>query len=163
MFCKDKEKFLISNFIFHFVFAVFTVWAVVAWFILLNRSSSLRNALIPLLSLEKIEFPKHRSLFVRGIKSLEEELSISLQTKVTIKCPISDNTHYYPSILHPFCSFFNKNQAENTKNIIFENHNYNLSDINNKILKKSKIKKISFKMQKENNSDCLWQMEIHNA
>jgi hypothetical protein len=163
VFCKDKENFLISNFIFHFVFAVFTVWAGVAWFILQNRSAALRNALVPLLSLEKIEFPKHRSLFVRGIKSLEEELSILLQSKVTIKCPIFDNTYYLPSILRTFCVIFNSNHPDEVKNIKFKNDYFTLSEFNNKIIKKSKSKKISFIIQRENNNNCLWQVEIHNA
>ncbi len=163
MFCKDKEKFLISNFIFHFVFAVFSIWAGVAWFIMQNRLSSLRNALVPLLSLEKIEFPKHRSLFVRGIRSLEEELSIILQSKVTIQCPISDNTYYFPSIFRTFCLFINNNHADEIKNIKFENNLFTLNDLNNKIVKKEKVKKISFIILKENSNNCLWQMEIHNA
>ena len=154
---------MISNFIFHFVFAVFTIWTGVAWFIMQNRSSSLRNALVPLLSLEKIEFPKHRSLFIRGIKALEEELSILLQSKVTINCPISDNIYYFPSIFRTFCLFFNSNHLDEVKNIKFKNNYFTLSELNNKIVKKEKAKKISFSMLRENNNNCHWQVEIHNA
>ncbi len=154
---------MISNFIFHFVFAVFTIWTGVAWFIMQNRRSSLRNALVPLLCLEKIEFPKHRSLFVRGINALEEELSIQLQSKVTINCPISDNIYYLPSIFRSFCLFFTSNHLDEVKNIKFENKYFTLSEFNNKIVKKEKTKKIRFSILKENNNTCHWQAEIHNA
>lgn len=154
---------MISNFIFHFVFAVFTIWAGVAWFILQNRSSLLRSSLIPLLNLEKIEFPKHRSLFIRGINSLEEELSILLQSKVTIKCPIADDIYYLPSVLRTFCLFFNNKHLDEIRNIKFENNYFTLNEFNNKIIKKSKVKKLRFIIQKENDNTYFWQVEINNV
>ena len=154
---------MISNFIFHFVFAVFTIWAATAWFISQNRQKSIRCALVPLLCLEKIEFPKHRSLFIRAIKSLEDELSSLFQIKITITCPISNNTFYFPSMFKTFCLFFSEKNFNETANIEFENKYFTLHDLRLKLMKTPKIKKINFIIQNKNDKIYFWQVEIPNA
>jgi hypothetical protein len=154
---------LISNFIFHFVFAVFTIWACVAWFIQNNRSSSIRNALVPLLSLNKIEFPKHRSLFIRGVKSLEEELSIKIQTKVKINCKITETISYNPIIFRTFCLFFNSKILDEEKVILFENNYFTLFDLIINIKKRAKVKNLNFILNQTNEKKYYWLAEIDNG
>ena len=154
---------MISNFIFHVVFAVFTIWACVAWFIQNNRSSSIRNALVPLLSLNKIEFPKHRSIFIRGVKSLEEELSIKIQTKVKINCKIKENSIYYPNIFRTFCLFFNNNILDDEKNILFENNYLTLSELVINIKKRTKVKNLNFILNQTIEKNYYWLAEIDNV
>ncbi|APJ03217.1 hypothetical protein [Silvanigrella aquatica] len=154
---------MISNFIFHFVFAVFAIWAAVAWFIIQNRATQLRQALIPMLSLKKIEFPKHRSIFVRAIKSLEEELSTFLQLKVKIKYSVEPEKCYSPSIFRPFCLLFsNKFEAEE-KCIKFKNEYYTLNEFLKIMKEHSKIKFVSFNIIIEDKNYCYWQAEIIHA
>ncbi|WP_397599876.1 hypothetical protein [Silvanigrella sp.] len=154
---------MISNFIFHFVFAVFTIWACVAWFIQNNRSSSIRNALVPLLSLNKIEFPKHRSLFIRGVKSLEEELSIKIQTKVKINCKITETISYNPIIFRTFCLFFNSKILDEEKVILFENNYFTLFDLIINIKKRAKVKNLNFILNQTNEKKYYWLAEIDNG
>lgn len=154
---------MLSNFIFHFIFAIFAIWAAIAWFILQNRLSSVRNALLPLLCLNKIEFPKHRSLFIRAIKSLEAELYIEFQTKISVICPISNEISYYSSIFHVFCISFYKFKNEEFKNIIYKNQPFTLNEFNNKIIKTQKHKKINFLLRLENENHYFWEAEIQNV
>ncbi|MBX9837270.1 MAG: hypothetical protein K2X69_03035 [Silvanigrellaceae bacterium] len=154
---------MISNFIFHFVFAVFTIWACVAWFIQNNRSSSIRNALVPLLSLNKIEFPKHRSLFIRGVKSLEEELSIKIQTKVKINCKITETISYNPIIFRTFCLFFNSKILDEEKFILFEYNYFTLFDLIINIKKRAKVKNLNFILNQTNEKKYYWLAEIDNG
>lgn len=150
---------MIANFIFHFIFAVFSIWTGVAWFMQNSRLNSLKYALVPLLSLDKIEFPKHRSLFVRGVKSLEIELTTLLNIKVTIHCIISDSSKYKPCIFRSFCLLFNKNFFIEEKFFIFENNSLTLNELITKIKNHSKTKKLNFKLNYINENNYSWQVE----
>lgn len=154
---------MIANFIFHFIFAIFAVWAIVAWFLLHSRTLALKNALVPLLVLEKIELPKHRSLFFRSLKCLEEELSILLRIKVVISCPMSDCTIYPQSMLKPLCLLLNPKSYDDKKYFKLQNNYFTLNEFNKKISINSKVKEICFIYTNENKDHSFWNVEIKNA
>ena len=119
--------------------AIFFVWAMVAWFLQKNRLKNIRQALVPLFAYKTFEFPKHRSLVVRGMNCLQEELSLVLNVKVIIHVQFSENLKM-DNFLSPLFYLLEKKLEDEKKYFVHENEFFSVNEILNKINSLSKIK-----------------------
>jgi hypothetical protein len=151
---------LLANFVFHFVFAIFTIWLGVSWFLAQQRFLALKKSLIPLLCLEKITFPTHRSLVVQSIKALEIELQDTFQKKVCICFPIENAKEYNYNPFKTFALFFTKGNFNQSKNLEHHNQMYAASEFAVKMKEDNKAKKIIFTFKNNSNQTTIWNVEI---
>ncbi|KAB8031933.1 hypothetical protein [Fluviispira multicolorata] len=155
---------MIANFIFHFIFAIFAVWAGVAWFILHNRYQSLRENLIPSLCLQNINITQNRSLFIRAIRTLEQELFHSFKIKFSIDINSFNTKKESHTLLLSLSSLINPKSLG--QEIFFE-YNHQILSANEfikSITSQNKLKKIhiSYKENTEN-SKFNWLVENINV
>jgi len=151
---------LVANFVFHFVFAIFTIWLGVSWFLSQQRFLALKKALIPLLCLEKIIFPNHRSLVVQSIKTLETELQDTFQKKVCICFPIENAKEYNYNPFKAFALFFTKATFKQSKNLEYNNQVYTAAELAVLIKAENKVKKIIFTFKNTSNQTTFWNVEV---
>ncbi len=154
---------MLANFIFHFIFAVFLIWGLLAWIFLYRKINSLRFSLIPILSQKQIELPKQRSLFVRSLHCLENELKQITTKKISFTCNIQLTTKIPVEIFFPF-SFIYTKHSENTEKIFYYESEYHpLKEVLVKIEKTTETKKFNFILAQNEQLHFYWKVEKSNA
>lgn len=154
---------MIANFIFHFIFAVFLVWGLIAWIYLHKKLASFKFTLIPILCQKHLFFPKHRSLFVRAIHCISEEITQLTTKKVKFQYVITEQTKLPIEILHPFALFFTKQQDNGSKIFYYQNGYFTFSELLFKIKPMSDIKIIRFVLAQDNSEFFYWTVETLNV
>lgn len=66
---------MLENIIYHTVIIVFIIALLMYLFSLQKKLDTLQKALIPFVLAKSFEFPQNRSLFIRGLRAIEELLS----------------------------------------------------------------------------------------
>jgi hypothetical protein len=160
--CKEKESCLITNFIFHFIFALFILWIMVAFFFLRNKIEDIKQNFLPLFAIEHIELPKHKSLFVRSIHLLQEELSETFSKKTTIFVPKTEHFFCVSSFFKPLFLILNPQIEDHKKYFLFNEKPLCLKDL----LKNIQLEKTTFEIRflyEKREQTIFWSVEIKNA
>lgn len=107
---------MLETILFHLLFALFFLWGFI-WFLWTkNKLDGLRSHLLPAILLNNIQFPKHRSLLVRAIKILQDEISNKFNCCVEIQLEISTiNAQTIPNFLLPMCYLIWEQELDNEK------------------------------------------------
>ncbi|WGL59229.1 hypothetical protein QEJ31_11920 [Pigmentibacter sp. JX0631] len=154
---------MLANFIFHFIFAVFLVWGLLAWIILHKKLNELRTSLLPILCQKEIEFPKHRSIFRRSTLYISEELSRMTGKKIKFHYKVELLAKLPIDILYPFARL-NSNAPESNEKIFFYANEYiSLNDLLFKLKNLSHTKAISFILMLDTNHSFIWKVENTNV
>ncbi len=155
---------MIANFIFHFIFTIFAVWAGVAWFIIHNRYRALRENLVPTLCLINLNMSENRSLLIRALRTLEEELTISYKIKFSIDINSFKEKKDPQKLLISLSSLLNPKSLKTESLYEFNNKTMNAKEFTQNITADKKIKKIIIsnlnKTDYENN--FIWKVETVN-
>ena len=122
---------MLSNIIFHLVFALFAIWAGAAWFIQQKRLKN-TQALLRILCIDSFELPKQRSTLLRGLKILEHELELFLQVKVRVGFPGHQKMDVCKNPLPSLCAFLKatelKAQVVSSKKLVSVIFSYSLEE-----------------------------------
>ncbi|WP_186645871.1 hypothetical protein [Fluviispira vulneris] len=155
---------MLANFIFHFIFTIFAVWAGVAWFILNNRYRALRENLVPTLCLKNLNMTDNRSLLIRALRTLEEELTISYKIKFSIDINSFKEEKNPQRLLLSLSSLLIPKSLKSEIQYEFNNKTMNAKEFTQNILADNKIKKlyISYLNKTDNENNYVWKVERVN-
>ncbi|MES2615297.1 MAG: hypothetical protein V4591_07780 [Bdellovibrionota bacterium] len=153
---------MLESIIFHFVFVLFALWAIVYWLVTKRKFEVLKQALLPVILLKTIQFPQHRSLVVRSLAYLQEEYSSLFQCKVEIINPIfvvqekgSEN------FMRSLCLLMNPHGAQNQqKSFLVEESLFSSEELKEYVKLKGNTKRLSF--QYDFHKD-IWNVELTYA
>lgn len=154
---------MLANFIFHFIFAVFLIWGLLAWIFLYRKINSLRLSLIPMLSQKQIEFPKHRSLFVRSMHCIENEIRQNTTKNINFICNFDLKAIIPMEVIYPFAFLFTKSFENTEKIFYYENTYYTLKDVLVKIEKQTNTKNFNFILTQNDPFYFYWKVETANV
>jgi hypothetical protein len=149
---------LLESIIFHFVFVAFVLGAFVWWLSTKKKLETFKNVLIPIVLTNKIELPRDRSLIVRSIIFLEEELTLYYNIKVFINFNYRElSKDYNKNFLTPLCYLIWHRNFENNKNFFCNETYYTCQELNSHVKMKKNIKKLVFKYDLDKE---IWIMEF---
>ncbi len=143
--CKEKEFYLLESIIFHFIFVLFMIWAFVWWLIVKKRLDLLRLALLPVVMLTQIQFPRDRSLVVRSLKCLEVELEKVFMRPVQIGFQFSQFTSgSRKNFLKSLCYLIIENKSDSDEKFLLNEISYSAAELISYFINKNKVKRVLF-------------------
>ncbi|WP_158997031.1 hypothetical protein [Pigmentibacter ruber] len=154
---------MLANFIFHFIFAVFLIWGLLAWIILHKKLNELRISLLPILCQKQIEFPKHRSIFIRSIHYISDELTRMTGKKIKFHYKIELLAKLPVDILYPFALLNSKSLGCNEKIFYYADEYFSLTEILFKIRNLPHAKALNFILTEKTNHSFFWKVENTNV
>lgn len=152
---------MLESIIFHFVFVFFVLGTFVWWLLTKRKLDVLKQALLPLLLKEKMEFSQDRSLVVRTVDFLEAELANLFQCKVQIEYKFSQTSFILKEkFLLPLCFLLEKKIIGENKNFLLEDNLYSPRELLNYLCFNKKLSRLIFMYDNENYE---WKVRVEYA
>ena len=145
---------MFESIIFHFIFVLFVIIAFVWWLATKKKYLQLKDVLIPTLLRNKIEFPQDRSLVVRSVTYLQEELSEYFQCKVKIEVKFLKSSYNF---LTPLCYLLWKSELEQNKYFRLKGDDYSSKELISYVMLQVNKKNITLNYNFDKN---IWNVEI---